>query len=43
MGGQRSKAKTLMVTLAENKVTGYTYSGGGSETRQTTQNVPKAK
>ena len=41
MGGQRSKTKTLLVTLADNKVTNYSFSGGGNETRQTTQSVPK--
>lgn len=41
MGGSRSKMKTLTVTLAENKVTGFTYSGGGGETRGTTQDTPK--
>jgi hypothetical protein len=41
MGGSRGKSKNLTVTLAENKVTGFTFSGSGSETRQTTQSVPK--
>ncbi len=41
LGGSRGKSKSLTVTLAENKVTGYTFSGGGSETRQTTQSIPK--
>lgn len=41
MGGNRSKAKTLMVTLAENKVTNFTFSGGGNESRGMTQDVPK--
>lgn len=42
MGGTRSKAKTLTVTLADGRVTGYTFSGGGSDTRGTTQSVPKS-
>jgi hypothetical protein len=41
MGGTRSKSKTLSVMLADNKVTSYTYSGGGTETRNTTQDTPK--
>jgi len=41
MGGGTSKAKTLMVTLADNKVKDYTYSGGGNESRYTTQDVKK--
>jgi outer membrane protein assembly factor BamE (lipoprotein component of BamABCDE complex) len=41
MGGARSKAKTLTVMLAENKVTGFTFSGGGNESRGMTQDVPK--
>jgi outer membrane protein assembly factor BamE (lipoprotein component of BamABCDE complex) len=41
VGGTRSKAKTLRVTLADNKVTSFTYSGGGNETRGTTQDTPK--
>jgi hypothetical protein len=41
MGGERSKAKTLTVMLAENKVTSFTFSGGGNESRGTTQEVPK--
>jgi outer membrane protein assembly factor BamE (lipoprotein component of BamABCDE complex) len=41
MGGTRSKSKTLSVTLADNKVTSYTYSGGGTETRNMTQDTPK--
>ncbi len=41
MGGTRSKSKTLTVLLAEDKVTGYTFSGGGSESRQMTQETPK--
>jgi hypothetical protein len=41
MGGTRSKSKTLSVMLADNKVTSYTFSGGGTETRNTTQDTPK--
>jgi hypothetical protein len=41
MGGTRSKMKTLSVMLADNKVSSYTYSGGGTETRNTTQDTPK--
>ena len=42
MGGTRSKAKTLMVSLgSDGKVTSFNSSGGGSETRGTTQDVPK--
>ena len=41
MGGTRGSNKSLSVTLVADKVTGYTFSGGGSETRQMTQGVPK--
>jgi outer membrane protein assembly factor BamE (lipoprotein component of BamABCDE complex) len=41
MGGTRAKSKTLSVVLADNKVSSYTYSGGGTETRNTTQDTPK--
>jgi hypothetical protein len=41
MGGGNSKMKSLTVTLAENKVTNYSFSGGGSETRNMTQDTPK--
>jgi hypothetical protein len=41
MGGTRSKMKTLSVMLADNKVSSFTYSGGGTETRNTTQDTPK--
>lgn len=41
MGGSRTKMKSLVVTLAENKVTNYTFSGGGNETRNMTQGDPK--
>jgi len=41
MGGSRSKMKVLTVNLADNKVTNFSYSGGGSETRGTTQGTPK--
>lgn len=41
MGGSRSKTKSLTVLLADNKVTSYTFSGGGGESRGTTQDTPK--
>jgi len=41
MGGTRSKTKTLSVILADNKVSSFTYTGGGAETRNTTQDTPK--
>lgn len=41
MGGTRGSNKSLSVTLVADRVTGYTFSGGGSEFRQTTQSVPK--
>jgi outer membrane protein assembly factor BamE (lipoprotein component of BamABCDE complex) len=41
MGGSRSKMKSLTVTLREGTVTGFTYSGGGNETRNVTQDTPK--
>jgi hypothetical protein len=41
MGGTKSDMKTLTIQLADNKVTNYTYSGGGNETRNMTQNTPK--
>ena len=41
MGGTRSKSKTLSVILADNKVTSFTYTGGGTETRNMTQDAPK--
>jgi hypothetical protein len=41
MGCNRSKEKTLTMTLADNKVTGFNYSGGGNETRGTAQSTPK--
>jgi outer membrane protein assembly factor BamE (lipoprotein component of BamABCDE complex) len=41
LGGTRSKSKTLSVMLADNKVTSFTYSGGGTETRNMTQDTPK--
>jgi outer membrane protein assembly factor BamE (lipoprotein component of BamABCDE complex) len=41
VGGARTKNKTLMVTLGpDGKVTNFFSSGGGSETRGTTQSVP---
>ena len=41
MGGTRAKSKTLSVILADNKVTSFTYTGGGTEIRNTTQDTPK--
>lgn len=41
MGGSRGSSKSLAVTLVADKVTGYTFSGGGSETRNTTQSAQK--
>lgn len=40
-GGDRSRNKTLTVTLTDGKVASYNYSGGGLETRGTKQEVPK--
>ena len=40
-GGTKSKMKTLNVQLADNRVTSFTLSGGGSETRNMTQDAPK--
>ena len=42
MGGNRTKGKFLKVTLADNKVKDFIFSGGGNETRGTTQDVPKS-
>ena len=41
MGGTRAKGKTLTVLLAQGKVASFTYSGGGSESRNMTQDTPK--
>jgi hypothetical protein len=41
MGGGKSKVKSLQVQIADNKVTGFTYTGGGSESRNMTQSTPK--
>jgi len=41
LGGTRAKHKTLSATLTNNVVASYTYSGGGMETRNMTQNTPK--
>ena len=41
MGGSRSKVKTLTATLTNSIVASYTYSGGGTETRNMTQDTPK--
>ena len=38
IGGSDSKSKTLTVTLADNKVIGYTYSGGGDNVKQAAPN-----
>jgi len=44
MGGTRSKHKMLMVSLgSDGKVTSFNYTGGGIETRGTTQDEPKDK
>lgn len=41
VGGTRSKSKTLNVVLQDGKVQSYAASGGGTESRGTTQDVPK--
>jgi len=41
VGGTRSKDKTLNVTLLDGKVQSFSSSGGGMESRGTTQAVPK--
>jgi outer membrane protein assembly factor BamE (lipoprotein component of BamABCDE complex) len=42
MGGTRSKNKMLVVSLdVTDVVANFSYSGGGTESRQTTQGVPK--
>jgi len=42
LGGTRSKEKLLTVTLgADGKVSSFSSSAGGMETRQTTQDAPK--
>lgn len=41
VGGNRSRNKTLTVTLADGKVANYNYSGGGMESRGVKQAVPK--
>ena len=41
IGGTRSQNKTLNVTLQDGKVVSFASSGGGIETRNTTQDVPK--
>ncbi|HWD91718.1 MAG TPA: hypothetical protein VG938_05135 [Verrucomicrobiae bacterium] len=41
MGGTRSKSKTLSATLTNDVVASFTYSGGGTETRNMTQDTPK--
>jgi len=41
VGGTRHKQKTLNVTLLDGKVQSFSSSGGGMETRHTTQDVPK--
>ena len=40
VGGTNSKNKTLMVTLQDGKVQSFSSTGGGMETRGTTQDVP---
>ena len=41
MGGHNSKSKSLNVTLQDGKVTTYACTGGGMESRNMTQDVPK--
>jgi outer membrane protein assembly factor BamE (lipoprotein component of BamABCDE complex) len=41
VGGTQSKSKTLTVVLQDGKVKSFTSSGGGMESRGTTQDVPK--
>ena len=41
MHGTRSKSKTLHVTLRDGKVQSFSSTGGGIESRGTTQDVPK--
>ena len=41
MGGTRSATKTLNVTLQDGKVVSFASTGGGMESRGTTQSVPK--
>jgi hypothetical protein len=41
MGGTKAKSKTLSATLTNNLVASYTFTGGGMETRNMTQDTPK--
>ena len=41
MGGTKAKNKTLSATLTNDVVASYTFSGGGTETRNMTQDTPK--
>lgn len=41
MGGTKAKNKTLSAVLTNNIVASFTYSGGGTETRNMTQDTPK--
>lgn len=41
LGGSRSKSKTLNVILRDGKVVSFASTGGGLESRGTTQSVPK--
>jgi hypothetical protein len=41
MGGTKAKNKTLSATLTNDLVASFTYSGGGTETRNMTQETPK--
>jgi hypothetical protein len=41
VGGTESKTKSLHVTLQDGKVRTFACSGGGTESRGTTQDVPK--
>lgn len=40
LGGTRAQSKTLSVTLTNSIVARFTYTGGGTETRNTTQATP---
>ncbi|HLX70115.1 MAG TPA: hypothetical protein VKV04_10865 [Verrucomicrobiae bacterium] len=40
MGGARSKNKSLSAVLTNSVVASFTYSGGGTETRNMTQSTP---
>lgn len=40
MGGTRAKSKTLSAVLTNSVVASFTYSGGGTESRNMTQSTP---